>query len=162
MALEIERKFLVTGDAWRILARGVTYRQGHLCRTGTCTVRIRIAGERAFLTVKSRTSGITRAEYEYEIPLADGEELLANLAERPIIKKTRRKIPYAGFIWDVDEFHGENQGLILAEIELEHEDQPFDKPAWIGEEVTGDPRYGNAALARRPFSAWRAGTPTDA
>lgn len=162
MGTEIERKFLVVGDAWRILAQGVTYRQGYLCRTEKCAVRIRIAEERAFLTVKSRTSGITRAEYEYEIPLSDGEELLTSLAEKPIITKTRRKIPYAGFIWDVDEFHGENQGLILAEIELEREDQPFDKPAWIGEEVTGDPRYGNAALARRPFSAWRAGAPTDA
>lgn len=159
MKTEIERKFLVVGDAWRALAQGVAYRQGYLCRAGGCSVRVRIAGEKAFLTVKGRTSGITRAEYEYEIPLADGEELLGNLAEKPIITKTRRKIPYAGFVWDVDEFHGANQGLILAEIELEREDQPFDKPAWIGEEVTGDPRYGNAALAQRPFSAWRAGTP---
>lgn len=154
MALEIERKFLLAGDGWRGLAEGKNYRQGYLCSDEVRTVRVRIAGESGFITVKGKTKGMTRDEYEYEIPLADAEEMLSALCGKTSIEKIRCKIPFAGHVWEVDEFFGENKGLIMAEVELKSEDEAFVKPDWIGQEVTGDRRYHNASLATYPFSRW--------
>ncbi len=155
MGTEIERKFLVTGDEWRTMASGVWYYQGYLCLKKKGTVRVRIAGDQAFLTIKGKSSGISRMEYEYPIPLADARVMLTQLCGQPIIEKKRYKIIYQGFIWEVDEFFGDNAGLLVAEIELEAEEQVFVKPAWIGEEVSFDNRYGNASLVRNPYSAWK-------
>lgn len=152
MAIEIERKFLVQGDAWRA-APAVFYSQGYLNRDKARTVRVRIAGEEAFLTIKGQSVGASRAEFEYAIPVADARELLA-LCEQPLIEKYRRKITYEGFIWEVDEFLGENLGLVVAEIELPAEDTSFSRPDWVGEEVTSDTRYFNSNLANHPFSQW--------
>lgn len=154
MAKEIERKFLVLGDAWRALAKGTVYRQGYLSTVKERTVRVRTIDEKAFLTIKGITVGATRAEYEYDIPTADATEMLDDLCEKPIIEKSRYKIPFEGFVWEVDEFAGVNAGLIVAEIELADEDQKFTKPDWIGEEVSGDPRYFNANLIANPYSNW--------
>lgn len=152
MAIEIERKFLVVGDAWRD-APAVFYSQGYLNRDKVRTVRVRIAGEEAFLTVKGTSVGASRAEFEYPIPLWDARELLA-MCEQPLIEKNRRKIPHEGLIWEVDEFLGENLGLIVAELELPAEDTVFTRPDWIGEEVTGDARYFNSNLSRTPVTRW--------
>lgn len=154
MAQEIERKFLLTGDAWRGLAEGVHYRQGYLNSIKERTVRVRTINDKGFLTIKGITVGATRVEYEYEIPKDECTAMLDDLAEKPIIDKKRYKVDYAGFIWEVDEFFGENEGLIVAEVELESEDQKFDAPEWIGEEVTGDPRYFNSNLIKHPFTKW--------
>jgi adenylate cyclase len=152
MPTEIERKFLVTGIEWR-LANGVRYWQGYLCRGMGKTVRIRLTGEKAFLTIKGTRKGISRPEFEYEIPFAEGEQLLG-LCEGPIIEKNRHVVNYKGFKWEVDEFLGENEGLVVAEIELEKEDQQFERPGWVGQEVTEDPRYYNSNLASNPYSTW--------
>lgn len=152
MAIEIERKFLVVGDAWRE-APAVFYSQGYLNRDKARTVRVRIAGEEAFLTIKGASVGASRAEFEYSIPLWDARELLA-MCEQPLIEKNRRKIPHEGFIWEVDEFLGENLGLIVAELELPVEDTVFNRPDWIGEEVTGDARYFNSNLSHTPVTRW--------
>ena len=154
MAVEIERKFLVVEDSWRELAEGTSYRQGYLSTVKERTVRVRTIDDKGYLTIKGITIGATRAEYEYEIPAADANEMLDTLCEQPIIEKKRYKIPRDGFTWEIDEFGGVNEGLIVAEIELESEDQAFDKPDWVGEEVTGDPRYFNSNLIATPFTAW--------
>ena len=153
MAKEIERKFLVNGDAWK-RSKGTLYRQGYLSTVKERTVRVRLEGERAVLTIKGITRGATRAEFEYEIPFEDAEQLLDDLCERPLIEKTRYKIEHAGLTWEVDEFLNENTGLVVAEVELESEDQQFDLPEWLGEEVTRDPRYYNANLVSHPFTKW--------
>lgn len=155
MAKEIERKFLVKGDAWRSLAEGVSYRQGYLNSQKERTVRIRTLGEKAYLTVKGPTRGVTRTEFEYEIPYEDCLAMLEELAEKPIIEKKRYRIPAGSYVWEVDEFFGVNEGLILAEIELPSEDAVFEKPDWIGEEVSGDPRYFNSSLVANPYSVWK-------
>lgn len=152
MATEIERKFLVTGTEWQA-ARGTTYRQGYLSSVKERTVRVRVVDDQGWLTVKGQTEGATRAEFEYPIPVADARALL-ELCEKPLIEKVRRKIPFAGMVWEVDEFLGENAGLVVAEIELSSADQAFARPAWVGQEVTEDPRYYNSALARTPFTKW--------
>lgn len=154
MAKEIERKFLVAGEDWRALARGTRYRQGYLSTVKERTVRVRTIDDKGFLTIKGITVGATRSEYEYEIPAADADEMLDDLCEQPIIEKNRYEIPLAGVTWEVDEFLGVNDGLIVAEVELQSEDQSFPKPDWIGEEVTDDPKYFNANLIARPFSTW--------
>jgi len=154
MAQEIERKFLLTGDGWRGLVEGVEYRQGYLCASKERSVRVRIAGAKGFLTVKGATVGAARSEYEYEVPLADAREMLDTLCPQPQIEKKRYTIPWGGVVWEIDEFFGLNQGLIVAEIELATEDQPFARPDWIGREVTGDPRYYNASLCQVPYSTW--------
>ena len=151
--MEIERKFLVANEGWRGLAPGVRFRQGYL-QTRPCTVRVRTEGERGVLTIKGRAQGFSRDEYEYEIPLADAERMLDTLAQPTIIEKLRHRIPFAGFVWEVDEFFGDNAGLVVAEIELEDEAQTFARPDWIGAEVTGDHRYANSALSAHPFCAW--------
>ncbi|MGK0288909.1 MAG: adenylate cyclase [bacterium] len=154
MGTEIERKFLVQGESWKGTIQGKIYRQGYITNQSDKTVRVRVAGDQGFLTIKGKTEGFSRLEYEYEIPLHDAEELLQKFCEKPLIDKRRYKIPYQGFVWDVDEFFTDNQGLLVAEIELESEDQEFEKPDWIGEEVTQDHRYFNAALIKNPYSQW--------
>ncbi|MGK5064339.1 CYTH domain-containing protein [Janthinobacterium sp. LB3P112] len=154
MGIEIERKFLLAGDAWRGLGQPVLLRQGYLSSARERVVRVRIEGEQAMLTIKGANVGATRGEWEYPIPLADAAELLDGLCEQPLIEKYRHRIEHAGMVWEVDEFLGANAGLVVAEIELASEDQPFDKPDWIGAEVSGDARYYNANLIRHPFSQW--------
>lgn len=154
MGTETERKFLTRSLSWKQGAVGVTYRQGYLCREEARTVRVRIAGDKAYLTIKGQTQGMTRLEYEYPLPLADAQQLLERLCLRPLIEKTRYRVWYRGRVWEVDEFAGENQGLVVAEVELETPDQPLELPAWVGEEVTHDPRYLNANLVEHPFSRW--------
>jgi CYTH domain-containing protein len=154
MGTEIERKFLVTENSWRSLAAGVKYRQGYLNSAKERTVRVRTIDDKGFLTIKGITTGASRAEYEYEIPVGDADALLDDLCEKPLIEKNRYKIDFEGFVWEVDEFFGENKGLIVAEVELESEDQAFEKPGWIGEEVTGDPKYFNSNLINNPYLKW--------
>ncbi len=151
---EIERKFLVIGDAWRELATSFQFCQGYIYSSQHCFVRIRKESNQAFLTVKGPKSGIARPEFEYPIPPQDAEELLQTLANKPLIYKTRHKLPMGQHIWEIDEFEGDNTGLIVAEIELESENTPFEKPSWLGQEVTHDARYRNAALARFPYCQW--------
>jgi len=152
MAVEIERKFLVTGDAWRN-GKSTYYCQGYLNTHQDRTVRVRIAGDKAFLTIKSFLSDTDRLEFEYLIPVDDAQQML-KLCEQPPVEKNRFVIPLGEFEWEVDEFLGANAGLIVAEIELESSDQSFEKPDWIGEEVTDDARYLNSHLAKKPFSEW--------
>ena len=154
MGVEIERKFLLNGDQWRALGQPLLLRQGYLSSTPARVVRVRIEGEQAFMTVKGKSVGATRGEWEYPIPLLDANELLA-LCEQPLVEKYRRKIEFAGNVWEVDEFLGANAGLVVAEIELFSENQQFERPEWIGAEVTHDARYFNSALARHPYSAWQ-------
>jgi adenylate cyclase len=154
MGVEIERKFLVLGDQWKALGQGVLLRQGYLSSAPERVVRVRIEGESAMLTIKGRTSGATRSEWEYPIPVADAQAFLDTLCERPIIEKRRYRIPHEGMLWEVDEFLGENAGLVVAEIELTAEGQAFARPDWVGEEVTHDARYFNANLLRHPYSKW--------
>ena len=155
MAKEVERKFLVKGDAWRTLAKGTTYRQGYLNSAKERTVRIRTTDDIAYLTIKGIPVRATRAEYEYEIPYDEGKAMLDSLAEQPLIEKRRYKIPAGDLTWEIDEFLGNNTGLIVAEVELKSEDQAFARPVWLGDEVTGDPRYCNANLIKNPFTRWR-------
>ncbi|MCD4751432.1 MAG: CYTH domain-containing protein [Thermoanaerobaculales bacterium] len=154
MAQEIERKYLLTGDGWKSLAEGIHYRQGYLSTVKERTVRVRTIGAKGYLTIKGVTVGISRLEFEYEIPIDDANELLEELCERPIIEKHRYKISYGGLVWEVDEFHGVNEGLVMAEVELESADQVIEKPTWVGEEVSGDPRYFNANLVDNPYKNW--------
>ena len=155
MAKEIERKFLVVGDEWRKGAVGTHYRQGYLNSVKERTVRIRTINDKAFLTVKGLTVGCTRLEFEYAIPYDDCVKMLDELAEKPIIEKTRYKIPAGNDLtWEIDEFHGVNEGLVVAEIEIPSEDTAFVKPEWIGEEVSSDPRYFNSNLVAHPFTTW--------
>jgi adenylate cyclase len=153
MGVEIERKFLLAGGGWRALGEPVLLRQGYLCNEPARVVRVRIEGDAAYITIKGKSSGATRGEWEYPIPLGDANELLA-LCELPLVEKYRRKIEFGGNVWEVDEFLGANQGLVLAEIELSSEDQAFEKPDWIGEDVTHDSRYYNSNLVKNPFSGW--------
>ena len=152
MGLEIERKFLVDHAKWEQFNKpeGILYQQGYLVNEPHKTVRIRIAGDKAFITIKGATKGFTRKEYEYEIPIEDGRELLQsfNLSGT---SKTRYRIPIAGKVWEVDVFSGENSGLIVAEIELKNESETFEKPGFLSEEVTGDVRYYNSNLATNPY-----------
>jgi adenylate cyclase len=154
MAKEIERKFLVKSDAWRSLAEGTKYRQGYLNSDKERVVRVRTINDKGFLTIKGITVGATRSEFEYEIPLEDTDFMLDNLCEQFLIEKNRYKIKMGDLVWEVDEFFGKNEGLIVAEVELTSEDQKFEKPDWIGEEVTSDPRYFNSNLVKDPFIEW--------
>jgi adenylate cyclase len=156
MGTEIERKFLVDGDGWKAGAQGRRLRQGYLSFDPDRTVRVRIASDRAWLNVKGRTKGIRRLEFEYEIPVADAVQLL-DLSLAAVIDKTRYEVRHGERTWEVDEFHGENEGLVVAELELRDEQDEFERPSWLGAEVSGDPRYYNACLARHPFREWEAG-----
>lgn len=156
MAREIERKFLVY-DNLMVLDResqGTLYRQGYLSSVKERSVRVRIAGEEATLTIKGISEGISRTEFEYPIPLKDAEEMLGSLCERPLIEKYRYKVEVAGFTWEIDEFLGENKGLWLAEVELTSEGQELVLPWWAGREVSDEARYYNANLIKHPFSKW--------
>jgi CYTH domain-containing protein len=155
MAIEIERKFLVKDDRWRSLATGVVYRQGYITASRDRTVRVRVAGDRGFLTIKGKSVGLSRAEFEYAIPLEDAMTLLDTLCEPPLIEKVRYRLEYSGLIWEIDEFGGENAGLILAEVELSDANQAIAIPDWIGEEVSHDPRYFNANLTKHPYCQWK-------
>jgi adenylate cyclase len=154
MGAEIERKFLVIDDRWRNLSTGVLYRQGYIADQPGRTVRVRIAGDRGFLTIKGSTNGITRLEFEYMIPINDANEMLNRLCTSPIIEKYRYKISLGNIIWEVDEFLGDNQGLIIAEVELQNAEQAIDLPDWLGEDVSHDPRYYNSNLSKHPFKDW--------
>lgn len=151
---EIERKFLVTGDGWRGKGKSELFRQGYIARTQDRTVRVRVAGEKGRLTIKYRGEGIARSEFEYDIPLNEAQALLDGLDPGEIIEKIRHTLTCEGNVWEVDEFLGANKGLIVAEIELESEDQPFVKPAWLGDEVSKISRYLNVELSRLPYTAW--------
>lgn len=155
MGKEIERKFLVKDDAFKQMAKGTRYRQGYLSSTKERVVRVRTIDDKGFLTVKGITTGATRVEYEYEIPAIDADAMLDELCEKPIIEKNRYKIPQGQFVWEIDEFFGENDGLVVAEVELESEDQAFAKPEWVGAEVTGDPKYFNSNLIQNPYKNWQ-------
>jgi CYTH domain-containing protein len=153
MGVEIERKFLVSGDAWKLQGAGEFISQGYLSRDPARTVRVRVKGQQAWLTIKGQSIGASRAEFEYPVPLADAEQMLS-LCDGPRVEKIRRVVPFAGMNWEVDEFLGDNAGLVVAEIELAEPDQPFDSPPWLGQEVTEDARYFNSQLATRPFTSW--------
>ena len=152
MGIEIERKFLVAGESWR-QAEPHHFVQGYLTLDQQRTVRVRIDGERAFLTVKGISVGARRKEFEYAIPVDDARQLLG-MCMGNIIEKWRHVVEHAGMRWEVDEFTGENAGLVVAEIELGSEDQAFERPAWVGKEVTADARYYNSNLAARPWRSW--------
>ncbi len=154
MGREIERKFLLSENICVERDDGVDYVQGYIPGTEKCVVRVRIMGDEAVLTVKSLLEGITRLEYEYSIPVDDAAEMLELVCEKPLIEKTRYKILYAGNEWDVDYFHGVNNGLLLAEVELSSEDEVVELPPWVGEEVTDDMRYLNVNLSENPFLSW--------
>lgn len=155
MAIEIEKKFLVRNQDWKKDASATLYYQGYLCSGSGRTVRVRIAGETGYITIKSKHTGISRLEFEYAIPVEDARTMLDQVCQQPIIHKQRYLIRYGGFLWEIDEFYGENEGLILAEIELQSEDQEFPKPEWLGKEVSHDGRYYNASLINLPYSQWR-------
>ena len=163
MGIEIERKFKVSGPGWReAAARSVRMAQGYVndmaaLREGrqNASVRVRIAGDQAFLNLKSRELGHTRQEFDYPIPVADAEALLA-LCVGGLVDKVRHYVPVGGHTFEVDEFLGDNAGLVVAELELEHADAAFERPAWLGEEVTDLARYYNLALAERPYARWSA------
>ena len=154
MGKEIEKKFLIKNDGWREGAKGTKYRQGYLSTVKERTVRVRTIDDRGFLTIKGVNVGAVRAEYEYEIPAKDADEMLTDLCEKPLIEKNRYKISYKNLVWEIDEFFGDNNGLIVAEVELTDENQSIDLPSWIGEEVTGDPKYFNSSLIKHPYSKW--------
>ena len=155
MGIEIERKFLVTGTAWKENATAVPCCQGYLCPGSGVTVRVRTMGGQGFLTVKGRGDGLARPEYEYEIPLAEAREMLATLCVKPLIVKERYRVVHGGLVWEVDEFAGENRGLVLAEVELAQPEQAVSLPDWVGREVSGDSRYYNASLVSNPTAAGR-------
>ena len=156
MATEIERKFLVSGDQWRSVAVAQTIRQGYIWTDHGRSLRVRIAGPRAFLTLKSARKGFSRHEYEYEIPLSDACEMLNSMCNGRLIEKTRYTVVAGGRTWVIDAFDGDNRGLIVAEIELENEEEAIDLPEWAGREVTSDPRYLNVNLVSRPYCLWSA------
>lgn len=155
MGLEIERKFLIKNDNWRDNADdGCAYRQGYLVGPGISSVRVRIQGDTANLNIKSGNAGVVRQEFEYPIPLAEAQELLQTLCEQPIIEKTRYIVPVGEHRWEIDVFEGDNQGLQVAEIELASEDEAFERPDWLGEEVSDQQRYYNIYLSAQPFKSW--------
>ncbi len=156
MAREIERKFLVRDERWREAAHAHYHmKQGYLTNQKNVSIRVRIDHQgRAHLNIKSYTLGISRDEYEYDIPRADAEEILDNLAMKPLIDKTRHLVRFGDHLWEVDEFRGDNAGLVVAEIELGAEDEPFELPPWVGAEVSDDPRYLNSCLIQHPYCDW--------
>lgn len=155
MPIEIERKFLLTNDDWREeVVRSSRIRQGYLGKIDKASVRIRVQGEKANINVKSATLGMRRMEYEYEIPLSEAEEMLDQLCEQPQVDKTRYIVERGQHVWEIDEFYGDNDGLLVAEVELGNENEHVEKPQWLGEEVTHDPRYYNVNLIRHPYKQW--------
>jgi adenylate cyclase len=162
MALEIERKFLIRDDSWKSGATGSAHiLQGYFARTPLLRARIRIYGDKGFITLKSEGGKLIRHEYEYEIPRTEAVEMIKQFSIEPIITKTRHDVPYDGVVWAVDVFEGANTGLVLAEAELNSADQALSLPPWAGREVTNDRHYGNSSLARYPFITWDNGNPPD-
>ncbi len=155
MAEEIERKFLVRSDAWRSnVQRSAYFRQGYMAVNDRCAVRVRLQDDHAWLTIKNATLDVRRQEYEYPVPVADAREMLDTLCAGRSLGKTRYFVEHDGNLWEIDVFDGDNDGLVLAELELSDVDQSFTRPDWLGEEVSGDARYVNAALAERPYKSW--------
>lgn len=155
MAIEIERKFLLKSDAWKDAAiNEAEYTQGYLLGSKHASVRVRIQGDKAFINIKSATIDITRQEYEYEIPLDEAREVLESLCEQPLISKIRYHVPYKNHMWEIDVFKGDNNGLVVAEIELSDTDEVFEKPDWLGKEVSDDKRYYNVCLVSHPYKDW--------
>ena len=155
MGKEIERKFTVLSDSWRTdVQSSLRYRQGYLASDPSCSVRVRVDGTHATLNIKSATLGIERSEYEYEIPLNEANEMLNTLCHAPIIEKTRHFVPHGAHCWEIDVFEGENAGLVVAELELTHADEGFERPDWLGEDVSMDSRYYNVCLVTHPFKDW--------
>ena len=155
MGQEIERKFLVANNQWQErVSRSLDMAQGYLGGAGKASVRVRVAGDRAWLTIKSANPGMTRLEYEYPVPVAEGREMLERLTRQAIVTKTRYWVGDGQNTWELDVFHGDNDGLVTAELELEREDQEFDTPSWIGAEVTHDARYYNSNLSEHPYLHW--------
>jgi adenylate cyclase len=155
MGTEIEHKFLLRDDRWRHqIERSVRMRQGYLTSDARCSVRVRVAGNQGFLNLKSGALGIQRSEYEYSIPLTEAEEILDTLCEKPLLEKTRHYLHVDEHLWEIDEFAGDNAGLIVAEVELRQPDEPFTRPDWVGEDVSHDIRYYNSQLARHPYRSW--------
>ncbi|HEY8402598.1 MAG TPA: CYTH domain-containing protein [Cytophagaceae bacterium] len=154
MAIEIERKFLVLNDTYKSKGEKSYYKQGYLVSDETKTVRVRIADEKAYLTIKSKPVGTARAEYDYEIPVSDAQYMLDHLCEKPLVEKYRYKLQVQDLVWEVDEFLGDNEGLVVAEVELSREDQAIELPEWVGREVTGEVRYYNSQLIKKPYKSW--------
>ncbi|MDJ0799633.1 MAG: CYTH domain-containing protein [Calothrix sp. MO_167.B12] len=154
MGKEIERKFLVKGDSWRRLAEGKLYRQGYISTQVQGTVRVRIVGDRGYLTIKGPSVKYSRLEFEYPIPLVDAQVMLDTLCQRPFIEKIRYRVEWGGLVWEIDEFDGANKGLILAEVELSEETQQIELPTWIDREVSDEPKYFNSNLVKHPFEQW--------
>ena len=155
MAQEIERKYLVGDTAFLSGLTGILFIQGYVATREGYTVRIRIEGERAAIALKGLSEGISRSEYEYQIPAGDAEAMLAEFCEQPFIEKTRYRLAWRDKVWDIDVFSGDNEGLVVAEIELHCEDEVVEKPPWLGQEVSGDARYYNANLVHNPYCQWR-------
>lgn len=155
MGIEIERKFLVRKTDWEALGEGTVFRQGYLPAGGETVVRVRLDGAKAFLTVKGPDTGGGRLEFEYPIPPVDAEEILVRLCRKPVIEKTRYRIPYKGALWEVDVFHSDNEGLVVAEVELDDPEEEVELPPWVTQEVTADPKYSNARLAEHPYRNWK-------
>ncbi|MDX1811151.1 MAG: CYTH domain-containing protein, partial [Gammaproteobacteria bacterium] len=155
MATEIERKFLLNSDAWRAEAdAGVRMRQGYLIGAAKASVRVRLSGDKAYLNIKSATLGVQRQEYEYAIPVQDANDLLDTLCEQPLIEKIRYHVRHGDHLWEIDVFEGDNQGLIVAEVELDDENEAISLPSWVDEEVSHDPRYYNVSLVKHPYRNW--------
>ena len=156
MAIEIEKKFLLLSDDWK---KAVTdsriIQQGYFGPAGKASIRVRISGDEANINIKSATLDIVRKEFEIPVPLEDAREMITNLCQQPVIKKTRYYVPVGVHVWEVDVFEGDNEGLVVAEIELSSVDEEFDKPEWLGEEVSNDKRYYNVCLVENPFKNWR-------
>ena len=155
MAIEIEKKFLLKYLPLSLLSRGILIRQGYMVNKKDKVVRIRLSGDQGFFTVKGITCNASRKEFEYPVPQQDAMEMLSLFCKKPLIEKTRYQIEFNGFEWVIDLFEGRNKGLVVAEIELDSSDQPFEKPDWIGKEVTHDPRYFNSNLIKAPYSTWK-------
>lgn len=154
MAKEIERKFLINMAAIGILENGTAIKQGYISTMDKTVVRARVAGNKAYLTLKGKNKQLTRSEFEYEIPVNDAEQIISELCNGPVIEKTRYLCVYEGHTWEIDIFHGNNDGLIVAEIELESEDEAFEKPSWVTVEVSGDAKYYNSSLLDHPYKNW--------
>lgn len=156
MAIEVEHKFLLANDNWRKqVSQSLQYRQGYLTSEPTSSIRVRTCNDKAWLNIKSATIGTQRYEYEYEIPLEDANEIIDKLCRKPLIEKTRHFVSVDNHTWEIDEFKGDNTGLIVAEIELESAGEAFTLPEWIGEEVTHDLRYYNNNLSKNPYKEWK-------
>jgi adenylate cyclase len=154
MGIEIEHKFLVLNTDYRTQSISRPIRQGYMCNRPDCAVRVRVSGEKAWICIKGATNITERQEFEYEIPLDDAQKMLNTLCQPPLIEKVRHEVVFGGFLWEVDEFFGDNEGLVIAEIELDQVGEEFPKPDWLGKEVTEDYRYLNASLVKNPWKTW--------